>query len=98
MIALDRATYEMLIEAAIDRERDVIGEEAIERARSIDGLGVDDDGTVDAVDRDGKAVLGELIDEYVAASGDVAAFLIARRIENLPHDELELPDNLAAHL
>lgn len=98
MIALDRATYEMLIESAIDRERDVIGDEAIERARSIEGLTVDDHGTVDAVDRDGKAVLGDLIDEYVAASGDVAAFLIARRIENLPHDELVLPDNLSAHL
>lgn len=98
MIAMERADYETLIEAAVDRERDIVGHRAIDLARSVEGLSVDDDGAVRSVDRDGKAVLGELIDAYVAASGDVAAFLIARRIENLPHDDLDLPENLAAHV
>lgn len=95
---MERAGYDALIEAAIDRERDIIGDEAVDRARSIDGLDVDDDGSVRSLDRDGKAALGDLVDGYVAASGDVAAFLIARRIENVPHDDLELPANLAAHV
>lgn len=98
MIATDRSDFETLIEAAIDRERDVMGEQAIAVARSVEGLTVADDGSVDAVDGDGKRVLGDLVDSYVAASGDVAAFLIARRIENVPHGGLDLPENLAAHL
>lgn len=98
MIAMADAGYDALIEAAIDRERDIIGDEAIERARDVDGLDVDAEGVVTDLDRDGKAVLGDLVDGYVATSGDVAAFLIARRIENVPHGDLELPENLAAHV
>lgn len=92
--------YTALIQAAIDRETDILGpEDAIECADSVDGLVVDDDGTVVAVERDGRAVLGDLVGAYVVTAGDVAAFLIARRLENMcDREEVDLPENLAKHM
>ncbi|WP_255681807.1 hypothetical protein [Natrinema sp. SYSU A 869] len=92
--------YTALIQAAIDRETDILGpDDAIECADSVDGLVVDGDGTVIDVERDEKAVLSDLVDAYVATAGDVAAFLIARRLENMCDPEsVELPDNLAKHM
>lgn len=92
----DNAGYVALAQAAIDREADVLGtDEAIERARDIDGLSVDETGTVLDVEGDGEAVLEALIDAYLAASGDIAAFMIARRFQNMPESDLSLPDNVA---
>lgn len=91
--------YDDLIRAAIEREADVLGlEDAVQRANAVDGLSVSDDGTEVTLTGDGKAVLGDLVDAYVDASGDVAAFLIARRVENIPNADLDLPDNLDKHL
>lgn len=92
--------YGTLIQAAIDREKDILGaDDAIECADSVDGLIVDADGTVVDVERDGKAVLGDLVGAYVATTGDVAAFLIARRLENMcDRERVELPENLAKHM
>ena len=101
-MAMTNATpgYTALIQAAIDREKDILGpDDAIECADSIDGLVVDGDGTVIAVERDGRAVLGDLVGTYVATAGDVAAFLIARRLENMcTREEIDLPENLAKHM
>lgn len=91
--------YVAVIQAAVDREKEVVGPvEAVERARDVEGLSLDDDGAVLGLERDGKAVLGDLVDVYVRATGDVAAFIIARRIENLPERDLDMPENLARHL
>ncbi|NUB89969.1 hypothetical protein HTZ84_18170 [Haloterrigena sp. SYSU A558-1] len=92
--------YTVLIQAAIDREKDILGPaDAIECADSVDGLVVDGDGTVVDVERDGRAVLGDLVGAYVATAGDVAAFLIARRLENMcDREEVDLPENLAKHM
>ncbi|WP_229380245.1 hypothetical protein [Haloterrigena salifodinae] len=92
--------YTVLIQAAIDREKDILGPaDAVECADSVDGLVVDGDGTVVDVERDGRAVLGDLVGAYVATAGDVAAFLIARRLENMcDREEVDLPENLAKHM
>ncbi|WP_226483128.1 hypothetical protein [Natrinema amylolyticum] len=92
--------YTALIQAAIDREKDILGpDDAVDCAESVDGLVVDSDGTVVDVERDEQAVLGDLVNAYVATAGDVAAFLIARRLENMcDRESVELPDNLAKHM
>lgn len=91
--------YHDLIQAAIERESDVLGlADAVERANQVEGLSVDDEGTVVSVSGEGKAVLGDLVDAYVEASGDVAAFLIARRVENVSDSDLDLPENLDKHM
>lgn len=98
-MARDPATYYALIEATIEREMDLIGEqEAIELASAVDGLRIDANGTVVELDRDGVNVLGEIVDAYVDATGDVAAFIIARRLEHLIEEDIRLPENVRRHI
>lgn len=98
-MSLDQQSYADLVEAAIRREMDVLGDEqAITLAREIEGLTVDDDGSVTSLDRSPDQVLSELVDAYVEASGDIAAFVIARRLSNMVEDADVLPDNVARHV
>lgn len=94
--------YVRLVQAAIDREADVLGERrAVELAGAVEGLTVDDGGDVVAIDRSGPAVLGDLIEEYKTESGEIAAFIVARRLENVlaEFDERPaLPENIERHL
>jgi hypothetical protein len=94
--------YVVLVEAAIQREMDVMGDgRALDCARSVEGVTIagDGTGTVQSLDRPGEAVLGDLVEAYTRMSGDVAAFLIARRIENCPESEaVELPSILERHI
>lgn len=95
----DRAQSAELVEAAIRREMDILGDgEAVALASEIDGLTVAGDGTVERIDRPTPVVLGELVDTYVAASGDIAAFVIAQRLANLVDGTADLPENVARHL
>jgi len=88
-----------LVEAAIRREMDILGDEAaVALAREIDGLVVEDDGGVASVNRPVADVLSELVDAYVAESGDIAAFVIARRLANVVDDPTVLPENVARHV
>lgn len=88
-----------LVEAAIRREMDVLGDgRAVALAGDVDGLEVDDTGSVLSMSRSSTGVLHDLVEAYTEASGEVAAFVIARRLENMVDDETELPDNVARHL
>jgi hypothetical protein len=98
-MTLDHDNYAELVEAAIRREMDILGDDqAVVMARDIDGLDVDDDGTVTGIDRSSMDVLEELVDAYVEVSGDIAAFVIARRLSNMVDDSDGLPDNVAKHV
>ena len=92
--------YEELIEAAIERQIEILGRgQAVEQARTVDRLTVDDDGTVLEVEGDGKAVLSAVVDAYKAIAGDLPASLIAYRIrDEFDVTHAELPTNVARHL
>ena len=54
-----------------------------------------------AMARDGQQVLYDLVEVFKGTSGEVAAFLIARRVENVVEsldDDVPLPENLSRHL
>jgi|AntRauTorcE11898_2_1112593.scaffolds.fasta_scaffold116194_1 hypothetical protein len=98
-MSLDHDADADLVEAAIRREMDVLGDEqAVTLAREIGGLAVAEDGSVTAMERPGTAILEELVDVYVEASGDVAAFVIARRLANMVEDADRLPENVGRHI
>lgn len=95
----ENEAYVGLVEAAIRREMDVLGDgRAVALASDIDGLSVDDTGAVLSMSRPSTVVLSELVEAYTEASGEVAAFVIARRLENMVDDRTELPENVARHL
>jgi hypothetical protein len=95
----DLTSYDELIEAAIEKEKGVLGDDAaLEAADSVDGFSTDDEGNVTALEGNGKEVLGRLVEKYEDVGGQVTASLIARKIKKAGGEDLDLPDNLAERI
>jgi ribosomal protein S13 len=93
------AQYEEIIEKAIMKEIEVLGEQtALEIAREVDGLKVAEDGTVEALEREEHKVLGELVKRYQKVGGPVSASLIAREVESMISEDMQLPDILGKRI
>lgn len=93
------ATFEDAIETAIEKEIQTLGKDiAVKRARSVEGLEIDDDGKVTALERDGSDVLGDLVLEYVDYAGTISASMIARQIQGTEMEDLDLPRILRSRM
>lgn len=89
------ASYEEVIEVAIEKESNVLGEEAaINAAQDVEGLNVDDDGNILGIDGSGKKVIEKLVSNYEDIGGSVTASLIARKIKDVGAEDLDLPEVL----
>lgn len=92
-------TWNEALEAAIQKEIDVLGKNvAVRTARQVEGLDVGDDGSVTTLNRDGKQCLADLVEAYQDVGGAVSATLIARSIKQAGGDDLDLPDVLAERI
>lgn len=83
-------SYTHLAGRLIETQRSMLGESAIEIARSTEGITITDDGTVEAIEGDERAVVGELVEQYKTLLGGAAEHRLltaAREFE----DELVLP-------
>ena len=91
--------YRQYVTVAIQREVDVVGhEQAIALANDVEGLTVTDDGEIRSLRQPGETVLESLVEQYKHASGEIAAFVIARRLENVIEDPSVLPENVRRHI
>jgi len=89
-------SYKHLAGRLIETQRSMLGEPAIEIARSTEGITVTDDGTVTGVEGEGRAVVDELARRYTDMLGDAAEMRLlaaAREFEG----ELALPPSLGGH-
>lgn len=86
-------SYEALIEDLVATQVDVFGAAAIEMARAVDGLDLDDDGTVRRLDRDGAQVADDLVAAYVADLGG-AAQVTLKSAAGEHADRVDLPGAL----
>lgn len=87
--------YREAIETAIDKEKDVLGRKtALQVAENVSGLEVDEDGEVQELAGEARAVLDDLVESYQDVGGSVSASLIAKRLKKEDLDDLELPDRL----
>lgn len=87
-------SYEALVEAMISSQADIIGKEAVNIAREIDGLEVADDGSVDRIDGDAVAVVDALVSAYVDDLGGAATVTLKNAAGGYA-DELDLPAAIA---
>ena len=88
--------YKEVIQTAIDREKQIIGDEmAFSVVESVEGIQIDDEGEIQDIKRDNKEVLDDLVAEFCRVSGDIAKSIIARAITDLNTDNLDLPKRLA---
>lgn len=86
--------YEELVEDLIASQADIIGREAIEVAKRIDGLQVADDGAVERIDGDSLGVIDALVSAYVDDLGGAATVTLKNAAGGYA-DDLELPSVLA---
>lgn len=92
-------TYAEVIEAIIEKEKAVVGAQAaVDEAGKVGGLRVDGEGNVEEIEGEGNDILAALVERYVELYGDVAATLIARRLERMDLSGIRLPDILADRL
>lgn len=64
--------FKQIITEIIKKQSVILGPQiAILKARNVQGLKVSDDGTVSDVDGNGQVILQQLIEEYVALSGEI---------------------------
>jgi len=86
-------SYKHLAGRLIETQRSMLGKSALEIARSVEGISVDNDGSVTAVTGDRRAVLETLSQRYMDVLGSAAETRLlaaAREFE----DELVLPPTL----
>lgn len=74
--------YTEIIEQLIEEEKDIIGKVAVQQADKIDGLQVDDAGSVTELDRDGEEVVKELLFAYRSIVGNQAVEIAKRKVRN----------------
>ena len=89
-------SYGSLAQRLIEAQESMLGRRAIDVAQSVDGLSVDDDGTVESVDGGDdhdRTVIAALVDEYVSIMGQSAH----NRLDDVAAEfesDLVLPENL----
>lgn len=83
-------SYTHLAGRLIETQRSMLGESAIEIARSTEGITVTDDGTVEAIEGDERAVVGELVEQYKTLLGGAAEHRLLTATREF-EDELVLP-------
>ncbi len=94
------STYEDMITEAIERETELITRDvAVRHANTVDGLDLDEQGTIKSLDRPGKDVLHDLVEAFREIQGHAAATLIAYRLrKTFDLDKVDLPDNIESVL
>lgn len=85
-------SYENLIEEMISVQSTVLGTQAVELAKSVRGLQVDDDGSVLDVTDDPVTVVDDLVAAYANSLGDAARVKLTEVAQE--YDDLDLPASL----
>lgn len=86
-------SYDGLIEAMIDAQAEILGDQAVTVARGVRGLEVDDDGSVLDIRDDPVTVVDDLVAAYVDNLGEAAASRLVTVAADYEED-LELPTSL----
>lgn len=86
-------SYERLAERLIETQQTMLGQRAVDIAASVDGLSVENDGSVSDVADGDREVVGALVEEYTTIMGGSAASRLESTAAEFEEDLL-LPQNL----
>lgn len=85
-----------IAEIAVKKESELTDENlVIRRADQVDGLEVNDDGSIESLEGDDKEIISDLIDNFKEMMGDVAANLIAQEMKKNDVEKSEIPEELS---
>jgi hypothetical protein len=81
----DISSYRKMLSDLIKKQMVVLGPNiALDKARKVPGITVDDDGTVSGISGDPKLVLKGVANEYMALSGQIAQMTLNTLLEKYP--------------
>jgi len=86
-------SYEALIEDMVAAQADIFGAAAVEMAQGVEGLALDESGAVERLERDGVAVVDDLVSTYVADLGGAATVTLKSAADDHA-DRVDLPTAL----
>ena len=86
-------SYNALIEDIVGAQENILGDAAIDIGQQVDGLTVTGEGVVQEVNRDGVAIVDDLVSAYVDELG-AAAVVTLKPVASDYADDLELPGSL----
>ena len=85
MANTDHEDYKKMLTDLIQKQMVVLGPNiALDKARKIQGLSLNDDGTVKEVSGDPQMVLKGVANEYMALSGQIAQMTLNTLLEKYP--------------
>lgn len=88
--------YQRLISEVIKKQITLLGPQiALERARSVAGLTVSDDGTVTSISGAPREILQKVIDEYFVFSGLIVKKAMESLLQSYPGMAQAVPQNPA---
>lgn len=85
------ADYKSLITEIVKKQMDILGPEiAVGRARKVKELSVSDDGEVLSFSGDPHTVLQDLVDQYIALSGEIVKNILGPVFVKYPEIKINL--------
>ncbi len=77
--------YKKILTSFIQKQMLILGPNiALDKARSVTGIKVGDDGSILSMEGDGQMLLKSLFDQYVSLSGEVAKMVINSILQKYP--------------
>lgn len=95
MIMSDTEIYGQIIKIIIDEKIKAFGKMAIDKASSIEGVTMMEDGSV-KVEGNGKEAVEELLIKFEDIAGKISTIAAAIHVKNIlkEHPEIDIPDML----
>ena len=91
------ADYNEVIQKAVDKEAEIIGDRAIEIAEE-NGIIFDSEGEVEDYRGIGRKKLEKIVDEYSEIGGKITPALVAREIRKIDTSNIRLPENIKENM
>ena len=88
---MEATAYQNLITEIVHKQMDILGPEiAIRKANNVAGLKVNDEGVATTIQGEPQAVLQNLVQEYIALSGEIVKNILSPVLEKYPEIKINL--------
>lgn len=93
----EEVAYWVLAQEIVEREIVLLGDEAVEKAREVEGLVIKD---IDILgfESDPRDVISRLLEAYKQMQGEVAPFLIGQHIGDISTERIDVPEEIERYL
>lgn len=88
---MEQEDYKNLVAEIIQKQMDILGPEiALQKAKNVRGLRLEEDGTVTRMEGNPEEILQKLVDEYIALSGEIVKNILNPVFAKYPRIKLKI--------